>query len=104
MSKHLHEEYLNSGFVFDFDGQLSNSKVIFADEISEIEDAKRNNDEVPLFVWCSHCSEYMDFNQGEFDELDGNWKCGSCDATVDESEIYEQIDSENNTEYEDLYL
>lgn len=80
--------YATSGFRFNYNKRLSKSKVILRDEIVNIPLIKRNDDDVPLFVFCKPCDVYMDY-------IDGNWCCPSCKRRVRELTIYRQLEREN---------
>ncbi len=88
---------LCTGFVFgyeDSDG-LGKSQFLDSDSVGAIRSEKHNNDDVPLFVKCNACGEYMDFHTGEKGKLDGYWSCPTCQAQVKEVVVYEKLDQEN---------
>ena len=96
----LYKQYKHSGFEFGYGTRIGKSKVIFEDVI------KRNHDDIPLFVKCNKCNEYMDFHQGQTDILDGKWICPVCGKSVRERTVYGQLERENvndNNEYEEIY-
>lgn len=102
----LYEQYKHSGFEFGYSTRIGKSKIIFEENIKSIPSSKRNHDDIPLFVKCNQCDEYMDFQQGKTDVLDGRWICPVCGNNVRERTVYNQIERENfndNYEYEEIY-
>lgn len=97
----------DSGFVFEYRNQrLGRSNPIFRDDIDRLDSSKHNNDEVPLFVKCHHCNEYMDFETGPNGILDGRWICPICGSRVRERTAYNQLERENEeweNEYDEIY-
>lgn len=73
MTKHdkeyekLYEHLQRSGFEFGYSTRIGKSKIIFEESIKNIPSSKRNHDNIPLFVKCNKCDEYMDFQQGKTD-------------------------------------
>ncbi|MFI3115315.1 MAG: hypothetical protein R3Y12_04145 [Clostridia bacterium] len=94
----IRDKILKSGFEFTyFKGRLSNSKLIY--DFENIEMNKRNTDDIPLFVKCKECDEYMDFEIGILDSLDGKWICPFCQSNVSEEKIYSKLNYENETNH-----
>lgn len=91
----LYEQYKHSGFEFGYSTRIGKSKIIFEENIKSIPSSKRNHDDIPLFVKCNKCDEYMDFQQGKTVVLDGRWICPVCGNNVRERTVYNQIEREN---------
>ena len=88
----LYEHLQRSGFEFGYSTRIGKSKIIFEESIKNIPSSKRNHDNIPLFVKCNKCDEYMDFQQGKTDVLDGRWICPVCGNNVRERTVYNQIE------------
>lgn len=104
--KDLYGQLEDSGFEFEYTSRLGRSKPIFKENIDELDPSKHNNDEIPLFVKCCSCGEYMDFTQGSNKMMDGKWTCPSCGKRVKERSAYDQLERENEEwehEYDDIY-
>lgn len=94
----IYEQYDGSGFEFTFNPDnryLGASRSIFKDSIKLINPICRNNDDVPLFVRCKKCNQYMEFQEGLKDELDGWWICPTCNARLKEITVYNRLEREN---------
>ncbi len=86
---------MEMGFVFGYDETLGDSESVDIWEIEKIDNKKRNHDETFLSVRCDRCNTYMDFYQGMKDDMDGYWKCPTCNAKVDEINVYQKLNEEN---------
>ena len=94
----IYEQYDGSGFEFTFNPDnryLGASRSIFKDSIKLINPICRNNDDVPLFVRCKKCNQYIEFQEGLKDELDGWWICPTCNARLKEITVYNRLEREN---------
>lgn len=94
----IYEQHKGSGFEFYYNPAsryLSVSKEISKSEVDAIDLKCRNNDDIPLIVRCKRCNQYMQFQEGVKDELDGKWVCQACGAKVNEITIYNQLEREN---------
>lgn len=59
---------------------------------STMEPGCGNSDD--LFIFCGHCSVYMNFYEGE--TLKGYWQCPECGAKVREITPYNRLGKEND--------
>lgn len=85
-----------TGFMFTYgNAKLSKSKPISEDECNLILKNKRNTDDIPLYVKCKHCHQFMNFVIGPNNCLDGKWICSNCNIKVREKTIYSQLEREN---------
>ena len=93
----IYGQYEGSGFLFAYaGGKIGRSVSLPKGEVDKIDARKRNKDDVPLFVRCSTCGEYMDFSPGPENLMDGTWVCPTCKATVKESAPYRKLSKEND--------
>ncbi len=103
----IYENLEESGFEFSYKNQrLGRSKPIAKSAIDKLDPSKHNNDDIPLFVKCRHCEEYMDFEEGPNGMLDGKWTCPDCGSRVRERTAYSQLERENEeweNEYDKIY-
>lgn len=96
----IYDRYSKTGFKFNYSKKrIGKSKTIFEEEMSAIENGKRNEDDIPLFVYCKACNTYMDFIAG-IEMLGGKWTCPSCGSSVREKTIYNQLSRENSDDTE----
>ncbi len=96
----IYDKYKGSGFEFTYKNKkLSGSKTIFKKDVIKIDQSKRNNDEIPMFIKCENCNNYMDFKVGKNDNLDGKWVCPSCSSEVKERSVYVKLNNENGNYY-----
>lgn len=93
------------GFLFKrYESKISKSKVLTYYQCKRIPKGKSNKDEVPLFVICHKCNEYMDFV-----EDCGYFKCATCKRRVKEMTLFAQLGRENESfrfgvdNYEDFW-
>lgn len=97
-----HDEYddiydVDSCFVFQYSNRkLGKSKVVDATMFDHLPAAKHNTEgDSDIYIFCSKCSEYMDFVQGDPYALNGHWICPYCKARVREQTPYLQLGREN---------
>ena len=94
----IYERFDGSGFEFVYNPKnryLGASRSIYKDSVKLIDPICRNNDDIPLFVNCKDCNEYMEFQEGPKDELDGWWVCPQCDSRLKEITVYNRLEREN---------
>lgn len=86
------------GFEFSYgSGHISKSKPMTWYRTKYLPKECGNGDEVPIFVKCRKCKEYMIFEKGWF-------KCSKCGARMKEQTALRQLDRENmEFEYETIW-
>lgn len=97
-----HDEYddiyeVDSCFVFQYSNRkLGKSKLVDATMFDDLPATKHNTDgDTDIYIFCSKCSEYMDFVQGDSYALNGHWECPCCNTHVREKTPYLQLGREN---------
>lgn len=93
----IYDKFENSDFMFEYDGDcLSDSEIIFEDELSSIQDKKKNFDSIPLIVKCTTCNELMNYKNKSGIVMEGYYKCSICKCKLDEEELYLKLNDEND--------
>lgn len=96
------EKLYNEIFGFEFSygsGHLSKSKPVSWYRVKLTPLEKNNGGDVPMFVRCRKCGEYMNFKEGWYE-------CEKDKVRVKEKTLYSQLGRENqefDKEYEEIW-
>lgn len=91
----LYEQFY--GFEFEFwVTDIRKIRSMRRTEVEAIDRHKtiRDTTQVPIFVKCEPCDEYMDYDEGFF-------RCPKCKKEVEEMQLYELMDE--NLDYEEYW-
>lgn len=82
------------GFEFNYGGgRIGKSKPLYESDVAERSFGNANSE--LMFVRCSKCGKYMDFDEG-VNMFDSYWRCSECSTRVRESTAYNQLEREND--------